>query len=229
MDINKFAVPISIVVAGLIIGGAVYMSSNKKTSVKDVPAINKTENEMRPVSEKDHIIGNPNAPLVIVEYSDTECPYCKQFHKTMNTLMETYGKEGKIAWVYRHFPIDQLHSKARKEAEATECAFDQGGSDAFWRYINTLYDRTPSNDGLDPKQLPIIAKEVGLNVDLFNECLKSSKFKDKVEADYQDAIKAGAQGTPQSFIILKDGSKVPIQGAQPLEKMKSVIDILLKK
>ncbi len=227
MDTNKFAIPISIIIAGLIIGGAVYMSSNKKAPVK-TPTVSKTTNEMRPVDSTDHILGNPNAPLVLVEYSDPECPYCKVFHTTMNKIMETYGKDGKIAWVYRHFPIDQLHKKARKEAEATECAFDQGGNDAFWKYVNKIYEVTPSNDGLDPKQLPIIAKEISLNVDLFNECLKSNKFKDKVEADYQDAIKAGAQGTPQSFILLTDGSKVPIQGAQPLDSLKSIIDTLLK-
>lgn len=227
MDTNKVAIPISIVIAGIIIGGAIYMSSSKKASIP-TPTVSTTQNEMRPVSKDDHILGNPDAPLVLVEYSDTECPYCKQFHKTMNTIMETYGKDGKIAWVYRHFPIEQLHSKARKEAEATECAFDQGGNEMFWKYTNTLYDKTQSNDSLDPKELPKIAKDVGLNVSLFNDCLSSGKFKDKVEADYQDAIKAGAQGTPQSFIILKDGSKVPIQGAHPLDKLKSIIDTLLK-
>jgi protein-disulfide isomerase len=229
MDTNKIAIPASIVIAGLLIAGSLYLSSSPKSKADKVaPTINTTENEIRKVTESDHILGNPNAPLVLVEYSDTECPYCKQFHSTMNKIMETYGKDGKIAWVYRHFPIDQLHSKARKEAQATECAFDQGGNAMFWKYTNTLYERTTSNDTLNPNELPKIAKEVGLNVDLFNDCLKTEKFKDKVEADYQDAVKAGAQGTPHSIIILKDGSKVPIQGAQPEAKLKSIIDTLLK-
>src|SRR6185436_7093141 len=83
--------------------------------------------EMEPVTEKDHILGNPNAEVIMVEYSDLECPFCKEFHSTLRRVMNEYGKDGKVAWVYRHFPIDSLHPKARKEAEATECAAELGG------------------------------------------------------------------------------------------------------
>lgn len=147
----------------------------------------------------------------------------------MKKVMETYGKDGDVAWVYRHFPIDQLHSKARKQAEATECANDLGGNDKFWAFTNTLYERTPSNNGFDDKQLPVIAKDIGLDVDAFNACLSSGKFAAKVEADYQDAVKAGGRGTPYSLIITKkDGTKVPINGAQPYESLKGTLDLLLK-
>ncbi|MHB1316274.1 MAG: DsbA family protein [Minisyncoccota bacterium] len=227
--LQKFGVPIAIIVAGALIAGALYFSGSKtpKTVVAKPDTV--SAEGMRPVDGNDHILGNPNADLVIVEYSDTECPFCKQFHSTMKQIMDTYGKDGKVAWVYRHFPIDQLHSKARKEAEATECAFDLGGNTSFWAYTNSVYEKTTSNNTLDPKELPIIAKEVGLDVDAFNTCLSSGKFAAKVEADYQDAVKAGARGTPYSLIISKkDGSKVPINGAQPYESLKGTIDLLLK-
>ncbi len=227
--LQKFSVPLAIIVAGALIAVALYFSGSKTpTTAVTLPAQVNAEG-MRAVDANDHILGNPNAELVIVEYSDTECPFCKQFHETMKKVMTSYGKNGDVAWVYRHFPIDQLHSKARKEAEATECAAEQGGNDKFWAYTNALYAKTTSNNTLDPKQLPIIASEVGLDVGAFNTCLSSGKFAAKVEADYQDAVKAGARGTPYSLIITKkDGSKVPINGAQPYDNLKGTIDLLLK-
>ena len=183
---------------------------------------------MRPGTAEDHILGNPNATLKIVEYSDTECPFCKVFHQTMKQVMDVYGKSGKVAWVYRHFPIDQLHQRARKEAEATECANELGGPEKFWEFIDLVYATTNSNDSLDPAQLPVIAGKVGLDVKAFNTCLSSGKYAAKVEADYQDAVKAGGRGTPNSIIVSADGTKTVIQGAQSFEAVKGIIDALLK-
>ncbi len=105
--------------------------------------------KLDPVTDKDHIAGNAQADIIIVEYSDTECPFCKKFHETMIQVMDEYGKSGKVAWVYRHFPLDALHKKARKEAEATECAAELGGNDKFWEYLNLMMKITPANDQLD--------------------------------------------------------------------------------
>ncbi len=231
MNIEKLSVPIAIVIAGGLIAGALYYSNVKNTQAVKAANVVPTVAEavdIRPISESDHIIGNPGADLIIVEYSDTECPFCKQFHTTLKRVMDEYGKVGKVAWVYRHFPIDQLHSKARKEAEATECANELGGPAKFWEYINLVYDTTTSNNTLDASQLPKIAKTVGLDVAAFNKCLSSGKFASKVESDYQDAVKAGGRGTPNSFIISKDGTKTPIQGAYPYDKFKEIIDALLQ-
>ncbi|HEY4512123.1 MAG TPA: thioredoxin domain-containing protein [Candidatus Paceibacterota bacterium] len=104
---------------------------------------------MEPVTAKDHIKGNSSAPVKIVEYSDLECPFCKRFHATMLEVMSTYGKDGKVAWVFRHFPLAQLHSKAPKEAEAAECAAELGGNDGFWKFVDKINELTPSNNKLD--------------------------------------------------------------------------------
>jgi protein-disulfide isomerase len=229
MNIEKLSVPFSIIIAGGLIAGALYYSNLKvKTQVvnnENIPTA--TAGDMRPITADDHILGNPSAELIIVEYSDTECPFCKQFHTTLQRVMTEYGKNGKVAWVYRHFPIDSLHAKARKEAEATECANELGGTGKFWEYLNTIYEITNSNDSLDPAELPKIAKKIGLDVTAFNKCLSSGKYADKVEADYQDAIKAGGRGTPNSIIVSKDGTKTVIQGAQPYDNLKKIIDALL--
>jgi protein-disulfide isomerase len=228
--IEKLSVPIAIVIAGGLVGGALYFSNIKVNGqpLKVTEKVSADSSNMRPVTAEDHILGNPNANLVIVEYSDLECPYCKVFHATMKKVMDMYGKDGKVAWVYRHFPIESLHSKAPKEAEATECANELGGETKFWQFTNMVYDTTNSNNTLDPAQLPKIAKSVGLDVTAFNECLSSGRYAAKVKADYDDAIKAGGQGTPTSFIIAKDGTKTPIEGAQPFEAVKATIDALLQ-
>lgn len=105
---------------------------------------------IRPVDPTEHILGNMSGDIVIVEYSDLECPFCKNFHGTMHQVIDT---DPNVAWVYRHYPIPQLHQKAFKEAVATECAWAQGGNDAFWKYTDMIYKITPSNDGLEVAEL----------------------------------------------------------------------------
>ncbi len=109
------------------------------------------EVKIRPVSESDHILGNIDAKIIIVEYSDLECPFCKVFHSTMHQVVKEYS--GEVAWVYRHFPIVGLHPKAFREAEATECAWEQGGNEVFWKYTDKLFEVTPSNNGLEESLL----------------------------------------------------------------------------
>lgn len=179
---------------------------------------------MAPVSGDDHIRGSVDAPVVIVEYSDTECPFCKQFHTTMQQVVAEYGDQ--VAWVYRHFPLDQLHAKARNEAHATECAAELGGNDGFWAFTDQVYARTNSNDSLPETELAVIAGDIGLNVNKFNDCMASDRYADKVQAMYEDAISAGGRGTPYSVIIAGD-TKIPLNGAQPFSQIKTVLDGLL--
>ena len=127
-----------------------------------------TVGNFRPVNlKKDHVRGDKGAKITLLEYSDLECPFCKKFHETMNLV--TKANEGKINWIYRHFPLDGLHKKARPEAEASECAADQG---KFWEFIDLVFQRTPSNDGLDLSTLPTIAKDAGVkDIQKFNKCV----------------------------------------------------------
>ncbi|MDO8482210.1 MAG: DsbA family protein [bacterium] len=206
---NVLTVPIAIVVAGVIIGGAIFVTREGQVKsvfqkpVEQITPSNTADISSRPVDLNDHILGNPNAPIIMVEYSDLECPFCKSFHKTMQSLMDVYGKDGKIAWVYRHFPLD-IHPKAPKEAEATECAAEQGGNKAFWDYVNKIFEITPTNNGLDHAQLPLIAGQIGLDVTAFQTCLDSGKYAEKVKADYADGLKAGVNGTPNTVLVLAE-------------------------
>jgi len=225
---NKLTVPIAIVVAGALIAGAVFLSRGGVPEGTLANGQNPTKKDItiKPVTSADHILGNPNASIVIVEYSDLECPFCKTFQKTLHQIMDEYGESGKVAWVYRHFPLAQLHTKAAKEAEATECAAELGGNAAFWKYTDRLFEVTPSNNNLELSQLPVIAAEVGLDVAAFNTCLSSGRYTAKVEQSYQDSLAAGGTGTPYS-IIISGKQQIPIEGAQSYSGVKSVIDSLL--
>ena len=174
------------------------------------------------VSDDDHIRGNRDAKVFLIEYSDLECPFCSRFHSTAQQVVDEYG--GDVAWVWRHFPLDQIHSKADKEAEAVECAGELGGDDAFWALVDKIFEVTPSNNGLDLDDLPGLAGEIGLNQGAFQSCLDSGKYADHVEEDYQGGITAGVTGTPGNFIVNNNGDAWLIPGALPFETLKVTID-----
>jgi protein-disulfide isomerase len=187
---------------------------------------------VQPITDQDHVLGNRDAPVKLIEFSDFECPFCKHFHNTMKQLMTEYERDGKVAWVYRHFPIDELHSKARKEAQAAECASELGGNRAFWAYADRLFEIAPSNDRLDLTVLPQIAQKIGLDRTSFESCLggdmRGGKYAAHIEANYQDAIASGGTGTPHTIVIGPKGEIFPISGAQPYAAIKSIIDVALK-
>ena len=228
--------PLAIIITGVILGGSLIASAlikDSKANTQPTQAVVANQPDepkaksVRPVTSEDHIRGNPNAKVKIVEYSDTECPFCKSFHPTMKKIFEEYGKGDQVAWVYRHFPLEQIHSKAPKEAEATECAAEIGGNDAFWKYIDRIYEITPANNRLEASELPKIAQYIGLNVAKFNQCLESGKYAQKVQADAQDAIASGGRGTPWTIVVSSKGTLMPINGAQPYSAVKAIINTAL--
>lgn len=174
------------------------------------------------VSDEDHIRGSKDAKVFIIEYSDLECPFCKSFHPTAQQAVDDYG--GEVAWVYRHFPLDTLHPKARTEAMAAECAAELGGNDGFWEFADKVFAVTPSNNGLNLDDLPKLASEVGLDQDKFKTCLDEEKYKDKVEAQYQSGVTAGVTGTPSNFIMNDKGEVWGLPGAVDAATLKSTID-----
>ena len=231
---DKMGLPVSIVIAGLLIAGGVYLNG-RITKVNPTPAQQqqlKSQNlsdVIRPIDANDHVLGSPKARILVVEYSDTECPYCKMFQSTMLSIMQNYGQDGNVAWVYRHYPITELHSKSFNEAVALECAGNIGGNSKFWEYTDKIYEVTPSNDGLDPKELTNIATAVGLSSEKFNTCLTSGEFNPRVNLDIQNAEELGIAGTPYSVIIdTKTNQYYPIDGAYPYTSLKSAIDLILQ-
>lgn len=227
---SAVGVPAAIVVAGGLIALAIYFggsgggSATNNAVAVQTPAVATPApiaiGDIRPVGAEDHVRGPENAKVTVIEYSDLECPFCKRFHPTMQQLVEEYPND--VRWVYRHFPLDQLHAQAREEALATECAGEQG---KFWEFTDLIYETTPSNDGLDLDSLPDLAQQAGVaNIAQFTSCVESKKYADKVDADIADAQAAGGRGTPYSIVLGPNGEKEPINGAQPYASVKALVE-----
>jgi len=169
------------------------------------------------IADGDHIMGDPNAPVKIFEFSDFECPFCGRFYsQTLSQIEDTYVKNGDVALVYKQFPLTSLHPQAQKAAEASECAAELGGNDAFWKMHNLLFESGVSGG---ESAFKTYASQIGLDAGEFEKCLGSGKYAAKISADTALGTSAGVRGTP-GFII--NGQLV--SGAQPFSVFKQVID-----
>jgi len=187
------------------------LNAPDNTNLAGAPA-GKVEITIKPT---DHIRGNKDAAVTIVEYSDFECPFCEQVFPTVKQLMDTYGD--KVRLVYRHFPLS-FHAQAQKAAEASECASEQG---KFWEFHDLVFgEQSKINGGVT--QLKAWAKQLGLNQSKFDSCLDSGSKADIVKNDLLDGNKMGVTGTPGFFV---DGN--PIVGAQPYAVFQQAVDAAL--
>lgn len=233
MSKDSLAIPAAIVVAAGLIAGAIYLNGAKPSAPGNLGDLTAgAENEtppspvVEPVTEDDHIRGNPNAAIMIVEYSDYDCPFCKNFHDTMNRIMDEYGVDGKVAWVYRHFPLVQLHPNAPRIAEAAECVAELAGNEAFWTFSDLIFNERQTNEATDISRLPEFAETAGADRNEFELCYNSRKYQDAIAQDVDAAIAAGGRGTPHSIVIVGDQQGV-INGAQPYSTVKQIVDNLL--
>lgn len=188
------------------------------------PGAQPTTADVAGLRASDHVRGDKSARILLIEYSDLECPFCKRFHPTAQQAVDEY--KGQVAWVYRHFPLDQLHPKARKLAEAVECANELGGNDAFWNMADKIFEQATVPDVTTVVPL---AAQTGLNQNQFKQCLDSGKHAKYVQDDYQSGASAGVTGTPGNFLLdTKSGKILEVPGAVPYESLKSSIDSLIK-
>jgi len=221
---NALLIAGSIVAAGALIAVGIYLAPANTTQnensndqqAQDKDLIQRTSIDNRPVTEEDFIRGSSTAAVTVIDYSDLECPFCKQFHQIMNDMTDKYSGQ-ELAWVYRHFPLESIHSKAPKEAHATECAAELGGEDAFWQYTDRIFAVTPSNNEFDLDRLPEIAAEIGLDRQAFVSCQESGRNQSKVQEDFEDARSTGGSGTP--FVIIKLNEKPDTETVQLMEKI----------
>mgnify|MGYP001562628991 CR=1 FL=1 len=199
--------------AGTIADAQPVAAAAKKTApIGDVPE----------VTTADHILGNKDAKVTFIEYSDFECPFCKKFEPTVQQIIKEYGD--KVRVVYRHFPLS-FHPNAQKEAEATECANDLGGNTAFWEYHDAILDRTPSGGtGFALDALVPLAVKLGLDESKFQDCLDTNKYAQHVKDDMSGGSAAGISGTPGSVLIDASGDAQLISGAVPFATIKTSLD-----
>lgn len=232
---KNISLPIAILFSAVLISGAILYSRSgsvsERVSAANLAAIGQQQPRgLSQVStDDDPVLGDKNAPLTIIEFSDYECPFCKRsFDQVLPELKKNYIDTGKLKLVFRDFPLS-FHVNAHKEAEAANCARSQGNDDTYFKFHDQIFTKTISNGtGLALNQLPVIAASLGLNVSQFQQCLDSGKFRDEVDKDIADGTVAGASGTPSWFIGQSSNNGVIngklVVGAQPFSTFKAIID-----
>ncbi len=178
---------------------------------------------VRVADKTDHILGNANAAVTVIEYSDFECPFCRRHFTTIEGLAKKYGNDVNI--VYRHYPLS-FHPSAQKAAEGSECAAELGGEAAFWKFHDAIFQVTKM--GLD--QIVPTAKAIGLDEAKFKACLDSGKYEKKVKDQMTEGSSFGVRGTPGNFVINnKTKEQQFISGAVPQASFEAAIDPILGK
>ncbi len=236
----------AIIVVGLIIAGAILLKGSNPPAAKEEGGIPVTTATLTPVSEKDNILGNPEAKIAIVIYADFQCPFCgavtglqsdespavkylKQKDPSwapyMSGIMDDYVKNGKVKLIYRNFAF--LGPESQKSAEAAKCAGEQG---KFWEYHDYLFShQAGENEGAfaDPN-LKLFAKELGLDSVNFDKCLDEGKHAQAVTEEKTGGSEAGVTGTPKGFIVKDGGIAGTIDGAESYTTVKPKIEEALK-
>lgn len=242
LETNKLGIPMAIVVAGILIAGAIYFSSTKNGAPKD------TDNgiavtSLAPIGEGDNMLGNRKAKVALIMYEDFQCPFCgavvgtnesviqylKQKDPTwtpfMPEIVDNYVKNEKVLLVYRDWAF--LGEESIRAAEAARCAGDQN---KFWEYHNYLYSHQKGeNEGnFSDTNLKSFAKNLNLDTTLFDQCFDENKYEQAIIDSKNEGVSAGVTGTPKGF-ILKDGKIVgTIEGAESLTTVKQKIEAALK-
>ncbi len=181
---------------------------------------------LRP-SDTNYVRGDVNtAQVLIFEYSDSDCPFCVRFHPTLQQVVNDY--KGKVAWVYRFFPLTSLHPNAYNEALALSCAGQLGGSKVFNNYLDSAINITVNPDPKSDEILTTFATQNGLDATKFKACMAAPATATAIQTSIDEANKIGAQGTPFSVIVNKTtGKQVIIPGAYPISDIKKAVDSVM--
>ena len=174
-------------------------------------------------AQKDHIYGNKNAQITLIEYSDTSCGYCRRFHPIAEAIVEHY--QGKVNWVYRHKLLYTDDEFSEDKAIISECVAKHSGNDAFWKFIDDLFiSNTKNLDGLIAQ-----VEDFGLSAQDVYQCLSESQLRSQVVGSTTDSMLAGINGTPGNVLIDNvTGARVSVHGAQPQENFIRIIDRMLQ-
>ncbi len=202
---NKRLIPISIIVAGLIVSGSILQSSDLSLNFFDRNEKSQEVTGISPISPEEPILGNPEADIIIVEYSDTECSFCISFARERDRIMSFYGESGMVAWVYRTLPV--LNSVSKKKAMALECVAEEHNDHVFWEYLRMIQETDitdPKNGGTDTELLKQPLKKIGVSTEFLSNCIEDERYKNKVQRNIQEAVASGAERTPFLIILLPE-------------------------
>jgi protein-disulfide isomerase len=231
----------SILFSGMMIASAIIYSSAQNNTNTNAPTVDNSD----PVEARDitvdlsddtpYLGDKAKAEVVIIEFSDFECPFCQRFHQdTREDIISQYVDIGKAILAWKDYPLSFHDPLATKQAIAAQCVYSQKGNDAYFAYADTIFSTTKAGgDGMKESDLGELAKDIeGLNQEEFNTCLSEEQTKDKVQAGIDFGNENGINGTP-GFLIgkLEDGKLVDgirVAGALPIASFEQYIDELLQ-
>ena len=188
-------------------------------------AIKKADRNILNLDHVSPVLGSADAQITIVEFGDYQCEACYHwFHNTRDTLIDNYIETGKAKLIFVDLPF--IGQDSRIAAQASYCAEDQG---KYWEYHEILYIfQEGENSGwADRDRLNSFAFSLDMNMDEFNDCMDYSKYAKRVQANYDEAVKNGVQGTPTFIIISQDGTTEKFAGAQPYSVFAATIEPML--
>jgi protein-disulfide isomerase len=220
-----WVLPVAIIAAGIIVSIALYYVRvhSEVEKVAGNPSV------VRPVTPQDHLMGNPTAKVMVVEYGDIDSEHTKDFNAIMQQIMTEYADSGEVAWVFRHLPIVALHQYSAMHASAAECVSSIAGPQAFWGFLNAIAAQAPGTNQFDPRDYETITRGLNVPTDVFNKCIASGTFEQRVQDDYQNAMLAGATGAPYLVLVVKGKEPITIDGALPYTSMKKVLEEAIRR
>lgn len=210
---------------GVLITKISYLERNAGSSTSDVSiGAGEAQAPRGPVDVSEGhlpILGDKNAKVTMIEFSDFQCPFCKSmFDSSLPQIKKEYIDTGKVKFAYRHYPISSIHPNAQKAAEASECANEQG---KFWDYHDQLFINQAEWESLEAEaaqaKFTEFAGTLGLDTANFGQCVSSGKFEEEVTKDLSDGTAAGVNGTPATFV-----NGILVEGAVPYQEFKAQIE-----
>lgn len=218
---SGYGIPIAIMVAGLLIAWAVFLTAGGRGIASNIPgrdAGRGPEGELRMPDETDHVRGNPEAPITIVEFSDLECPFCARIHPTLSRIVE---ENNDVKWIYRHFPLSTIHSRALSAAVASECIAKLGSNDNFWTFADAAFENQRQ---LGESWYKEMAASFGIDTSAFTSCLGDRSVVSDIQADFDEATGTGGRGTPHVVVITPRGNLIRFSGALPYAQVAAIIE-----
>lgn len=219
---NNLGISVAIVIAGALIALALFLSGNVATGGNATSGHSNDSAsvgaQFRLPNETDHVRGNPDAHVAIIEFSDFECPFCARLHPTLERIVE---ESPDVKWIYRHFPLSSIHSRALGASVASECIAKLGGNDAFWDFADTAFG---SQNALGDALYRSVVERAGIDEAAYRSCLSDHAISSLVSEDGDEAIQAGGRGTPFAVVVTASGRLVPFSGALPYEQVRGLID-----
>lgn len=234
--INKSAIVLAVLLVAFFVAGffvgfiaspgkaiAVQQPTGQVAAQQQQPSQPSVPSRVQVSLDDDPVLGDANAPVTIVEFSDMQCPFCGRFfQQTLPQIKSQYIDTGKVKLVFRDFPLS-FHPYAEPAAIGADCANEQG---KFWEYHDAVFSTQDTwvNSADPDAALKQIAAGLGVNTATFNSCYDTKKYASEVQADFQDGVSVGVSGTPSFYIGSPSKGYVQLVGAQPFSAFKAAID-----